>query len=113
MSAGVNGTTCTAEEFALSLSGPGNPFPNIYCLTRGDSIGLSVRIGYSTPSALLNYTQFSVQAGTISILAVTVLFFLIAVRPQCLFQSQDLMYYSGSVMFGDTSSIPGREVGGC
>ncbi|KAI0036176.1 hypothetical protein K488DRAFT_41622 [Vararia minispora EC-137] len=62
MSAGVNGTTCTAEEFALSQSGPDNRYPNIYCLTRGDSIGLS----------------FSVQAGTISILAVTVLFILIA-----------------------------------
>ena len=40
MPSGVNGTSCSAEDFALSQD---SSFPNIYCLTRGDSIGLSVR----------------------------------------------------------------------
>ena len=60
MSAGVNGTTCTAEEFALSISGPGNRYPNIYCLTRGDSIGLSVR-GYGMTISFLLTLCYLVQ----------------------------------------------------
>jgi len=58
MPSGFNGTACTEEEYALSIA---SHYPNIYCLTRGDSIGLS----------------FSVQASVVSILAVLILFGLI------------------------------------
>ncbi|KZV65021.1 hypothetical protein PENSPDRAFT_638874 [Peniophora sp. CONT] len=58
MPSGVNGTACSAEDYALSQD---SDFPNVYCLTRGDSVGLS----------------FGIQAGMISIIAVVILFGLI------------------------------------
>ncbi|TFK53708.1 hypothetical protein OE88DRAFT_1626244 [Heliocybe sulcata] len=59
-----DGIICTAEEYepsSLTLADPNSTGPAIYCLTRGQSIGLS----------------FSVQAGVASVVAVLILLILL------------------------------------
>ncbi|KAI0314284.1 hypothetical protein OF83DRAFT_1064113 [Amylostereum chailletii] len=62
MSGGVNGTVCSAEEYASSIVSPDNEFPTIYCLTRGQSVGLA----------------FAAESAFISFVSVTGVFLLIA-----------------------------------
>ncbi|KAI0058574.1 hypothetical protein BV25DRAFT_1840948 [Artomyces pyxidatus] len=54
-------TVCTPEEYALSLPSAGNPDPPIYCLSRGQSIGLAL----------------TAESGFISVAAVLLLFLLL------------------------------------
>ncbi|THH06764.1 hypothetical protein EW146_g9510, partial [Bondarzewia mesenterica] len=52
MSVPPPGIVCTDEEYALSLKSPGNPYPPITCLTRGQSFGVFLMIEAASISTL-------------------------------------------------------------
>ncbi|KAI0040915.1 hypothetical protein FA95DRAFT_1646065 [Auriscalpium vulgare] len=56
-----NGIVCTPEEYALSIVTAENPYPQVRCLTRGQSIGLAL----------------TAESGFISLAAVLLLFGLV------------------------------------
>jgi hypothetical protein len=72
------GVVCSFQDYERSLSDH-----SITCLTRGDSIGLTVKIFfYATPFSSLTvrgYLQVTAEAGILSLLAILYVFLIIGV----------------------------------
>ena len=80
----VDGTVCNAEQYSQSQAfGDGNSIgPSISCLTRGESIGLTVSILYQSSFRSSNSSslQLAAEASLISSISVIIIFIRIGVR---------------------------------
>ncbi len=75
------GIICTLEEYARQRAS--NPDPSLHCLTRGQSIGLTVRHVLISPSTskliVTASTQIVAESGFVSLFAVLFVFAIIFV----------------------------------
>ncbi len=78
---GVNGTVCNAQQYQQFQQPYDNNSPSITCLTRGQSIGLAVRIWLLLLVWSSSNLQLAVEASFISSISVVIIFIWIGVRP--------------------------------